>query len=163
MARTEIVHDDPCLRMGVCRNLLVTAWLDAPDGSQARAMGKAILSLSGKYGSGFGVLNSIVSGTPRISDEFRAEILKIMRDPRLQGAGGAHVITLEGLGGVAIRAFLNTVLLLGRSPSPNKVFGDPKDGAAWLAPLATTAREAWTADQILAAFGEVARPSQSIK
>jgi hypothetical protein len=157
MARTEIVHDDPCLRMGVFRNLLVTAWIDAPDRSHARAMGHAIHTLVARYTGGFAVLNTIVSGTPRISDEFRAEILTIMRDPRVQGRGGAHLITLDGLGGVAARAFLSTVLLLGRSPSPNKVFEEPTHAAAWLAPLATTAREAWTPDQILVAFAEVAR------
>jgi hypothetical protein len=157
MARPEIVHDDPCLRMGVFRNLLVIAWIDAPDRSHARAMGQALNTLIGRYATGFAVLNTIVSGAPRISDEFRAEILTIMRDPRLQGRGAAHLITLDGLGGVAARAFLSTVLLLGRSPSPNKVFGEPMHAAAWLAPLATTAREAWTADQVLAAFVEVAR------
>jgi hypothetical protein len=80
-----------------------------------------------------------------------------LRGVRLPVEAAVKGLDRESLGGVAARAFLSTVLLLGRSPSPNKVFREPADAAAWLAPLATTAREAWTPDQILAAFAEVAR------
>ena len=113
MAQTETLHASACLRLGVCRNLVLTAWLDAPEGAHARAMGSAILGVSSRYGLDFGILDTIISGTPRFTDEFRDEIVKIVRDSRMQGHGAAHVVTLGGLGGVAVRAFLSTVFLLG--------------------------------------------------
>ena len=157
MAQTETLHASACLRLGVCRNLVLTAWLDAPEGAHARAMGSAILGVSSRYGLDFGILDTIISGTPRFTDEFRDENVKIMRDSRMQGHGAAHVVTLGGLGGVAVRAFLSTVFLLGRSASPNRVFGEPHAAATWLAPVVSTGREKWTAPEILAAYAEVMR------
>ena len=157
MARTEIVHDDACLRLGVCRNLVVNAWLESPTGIHAKAMGKAILDTATRSRMNFGVLNAIVAGTPRFTDDFRDEIVKVLRDPRVQGSGSAHIVTLGGFGGVAVRAFLSTVLLLGRSASPNKVFSDPRAAAVWLAPLLSTGGERWTSEEILTAYAEVAR------
>ena len=157
MSRTELLHDDSCLRLGVCRNVVITAWLDAPAVAHARAMGRAILSVSNRYGQDFGVLNTIVGGTPHIADDFRAEIVRIVRDDRLRGHGAAHVVAIGGLGGVAIRAFLSTVFLVGRASSPNKVFSDPRAGATWFAPMLSAGREKWTVDAMLRAFEEVAR------
>jgi hypothetical protein len=156
MAHVEIVHSDPILRMGVSGNLIVTAWCDAPRVSQVRAMSRALLGVSNRYKQAFGMLNTIVSGTPRFSDDVRQELVKIMRDERLQGRGAAHVIVLGGLAGAASRAFLSTVFLLGRSSSPNRVFSEPREGAAWLVDRLAGTPHPLVEGEILAAYGEVA-------
>lgn len=155
MARTEIVHDDGVLRVGACRNLLIPTWYGSPEGTHIRAFGRAILSVSNRYAGDVGVFDMIASGTPRFTDLVRDELVKLLRDPRTQGRGSAHVVLLSGLSGVATRSFLSTALLLSRSSVPTKVFGETRAAAAWLAPILSKGKEAWTAEQILAAHAEI--------
>ena len=148
MSAEETLYDDPVLRLVRSRNLLLAAWSNAPAVGHAHALGRGLALLAREYLADFGVLNVVVGGTPRFADDFRAALNKIVADPKLQGHGAAHVILLEGLAGVATRAFLSTVFLVGRSVAPNKVFADLPRASAWLAPLMARGREPWSPDDV---------------
>jgi hypothetical protein len=158
MARTEILHDDASLRLGVCKNLVIPVWSDTPNVTHIRALGRAIQGACNRYRQDIGVFDLVAAGTPNFSDEVRNELVKIVRDPHLQGRGTAHVIMLPGLPGIATRAFLSTVFLLARSVTPTKVFADARAASAWLVPLLSQGgREAWTVEEMLAAVAELTR------
>ena len=57
---------------------------------------------------------------------------------------------LGGFAGIATKAFMSTLFLVGRGTKSNKVFGDLRSAARWLAPRLSAGKERWTEDEILA-------------
>lgn len=161
MRRAEIIHDDGKLRLAVSRNLLVVVWYDAPEVQQLRAFHKAGLALATKLGDPPAYFSVVVAGKPRFTDEVRAELVRIMRDP-VQPRAVAHSIELGGLMGTAVRAFLNTAMLLARPRTPQKLFGDRLAAAAWAAQQLSAGREAWTPAEVSEVVGEVVRRSAPV-
>lgn len=155
MPQTEIVHQDDTLRIGVSRNLIVSAWSNSPEPDHIRILHRALHSISGKHRSQHAMLDLVTSGTPRFSDTIREELVKVIRDPRLGGKGTAHVVAIAGIGGTTVRTFLSTILLVARPVAPNKVFADIAPAAAWLAPLASTEQESWNTADIIAVATEI--------
>lgn len=156
MPRTEIVHEDATLRLGVSRNLLIVAWLGTPESAQLRALGRARAALATKHKADVGSLDVVLAGIlPRFTQEIRDEVVQMLRDARLQGLGSAHVALAEGLSGVTTRAFLSTATLLAHSSTPHRVFSELRPAATWLAPLLAAGSVPWSVDDILAAQAEV--------
>jgi hypothetical protein len=151
----EVPYSDACCRIGTSRNLVVYAWWDVPAVSQLREAGRISRAAARKHPSGTALVNLVVSGTPRFSEEVRAESARIARDSELATLGGVDVILLTGLVGVAARSFLETVNLLSRAPRPRKVFGEVPSAAAWVAGKLAAGAEAWTGAQVEAAVTEV--------
>jgi hypothetical protein len=149
MAIVEMVHTDTVLRMGTCRNLLVCAWLATPEPTHFRTLSRGLHTLIGKHGSDIGVFDVIIAGRPVFSDELRDGLVRVLKDPRTQGHGMAHVIEVGGLAAVTTRAFLSTAFLLAHSTSPNKVFGDVASGAAWMASTLSKGAQVWSAAEIV--------------
>jgi hypothetical protein len=150
MPRTEIVHDDAVLRMVVSRNLIVCAWADAPGVEHIRSVSRVAHGVVSRYKEHRAFLNLAHAGTPRFSDAVRDELVKLIRDTRLQGQGTAYVVSIPGIAGATVRAFLSTVMLVARPIATHKVFGDLAPAAAWLVPKLTTGGEAWTSTGVLA-------------
>ena len=75
---------------------------------------------------------------------------------KLLAQGAAHVILASGFTGTAVRAFMSTVILLGRPAVPNKVFSEPSAAAAWHLPLLAQGTEAWTAAEYAALVQQLA-------
>src|SRR5262245_36721668 len=117
------VHEDGTLRIACCDNLIVAIWSDAPELSQMQVFGRALQDLARRYPSRTALCNVVVRGTPNFSDPVRQAALRLARDPNLYGFGAAHLILIEGLAGVATRAFLSTLLLVA-SRAPIRIFGD---------------------------------------
>jgi hypothetical protein len=159
MAQTDIVHDDGTLRVGVTKNLVTFAWTAAPDVAHVKSLSRNLHTVAGKHGQRFATMNVAVSGAPRFSDEMRAELVKLLKDPKIQGVGSAYVVDLPGLAGTAVRTFLSTVLLVARPGAPHKVFGKLAEGAAWLAPLLSKEGQPWTPADIVTAANAVSAPS----
>jgi hypothetical protein len=157
MPLAEILHEDASLRLGLSRNLLTIAWLGSPESPQLQALGRAMASLTAKHRQDAGMLNIVVSGAPRFTDAVRNEVVRLLREPRLQLRGGAHVVLTPGLAGVATRAFLSTATLLARAETPHRVFGELRPAAAWLAPLLSAGGTAWSVEEILAAQAEATK------
>ena len=94
----------------------------------------------------------IISGKPSFSEEVRSEVNRITADDTLFSAATAHVILVEGFIGSAVRAFIATALVVSRTKTPNKTFGDVPSSAKWVKQrLDTTKTEPW-AEGDLAAF-----------
>jgi hypothetical protein len=165
MRRTEIVHENARLRLGVCDGLVVGAWYAAPEVVDVRAMLRASTAVAARRPGGMAHVNIVVggarvAGTPRLTDDVRGELVRILRDPRARAQGVAHSIELEGLAGAATRAFVSTVLLLARTETPHKVFGDRLSAAAWVVPFLAQGGEAWSVDEVLQAAASVtSRPA----
>lgn len=151
MSRLDLLYTCPQVETSASRNLLVFAWFDVPSVAVTREVARVARTVAKKHPSGSGLMNVFLGGTPRFSDEVRAEIVKIDHDPSLFPLGIARVILVPGLAGVAVRVFLNTVTLLARQPlRPVQAFSGFSQAAAWLAPRLESGGEAWTAQEIVA-------------
>jgi hypothetical protein len=124
-------------------------------------MRRALVAAAQRYPADFGVFNVVAAGTPNFKDEVRSEMAKIVADPGLQGHGAAHAVLLDGFAGIATKAFMSTLFLIGRGTKSNKVFGDLRSAAAWLAPRLSAGKEQWTAGDILAADDALGRAPPS--
>jgi hypothetical protein len=153
MADLEIVHTDATLRVVTSRNVQVNVWSNAPTVEQMRVFGRTGAVLARRNPRGIGLLNVMLRGTPSFSEQVRDETVKLTKQGYFR-LGAAHLILVGGLTGTAVRAFMSTVLLLARSPAPNKVFGEPETAAAWLAPLLAQGAEPWSSAQLVALVQE---------
>lgn len=148
MARTEIVYQDATLRQAYSRNLHVCAWYDAPTLEQMHAYGRAAKALSMRHEGKSGLINVVVTGVPRFSGEVREAAAEYTREGA-HAVGAAHVILVGGLLGTSVRAFMSTIMLLGRPPNPTKVFGDVPHAARWMAGnFAERSEQRWTAEEV---------------
>lgn len=155
----QVLHEDSALRIGAVGPLLMISWSDVPSLAQVQQLS----SVETSYREGAGcaklvVVNLILGGSldnvPRFTDEVRTEAARHIRRQAPWRAGAAHVIRLTGMRGVAVRAFLNTVVLVASPSAPTRVFADLDTAAPWLAPLLPG--DPWTAAQVLAALQQVA-------
>lgn len=149
MARLELVHDDGTMRQWYCRNVQIVAWFDAPTLEQMHAYGRAASALSMRFDRKSALMNIIAGGTvPRFSSEVREAAATYTREGAHQ-IGAAHILLLSGLLGSSVRAFLSTMMLLGRPPNPTKVFGDLDTASLWMARnLTERSPQAWMADDL---------------
>lgn len=147
----QITRDDGVLRIGSDRNLLVVGWTNSPEADHLRALGDAAQKIARAHPKGSALLNVLIRGTPRFHDRVREEAVKVINDPSNFPLGAGHIIMVDGLAGAAIRAFLSTIMLLGRGNRPRKVFADPRECASWLARNLSFGPEQWTADAVYAA------------
>ena len=131
-------------------NLFIAVWDDAPEEEQMLALGKYGRAFETAHGP-CALLNVAASGSPRFSDEVRRIATDYTRDGTLFQSGRAHVILMTGFAGVAVRAFINTFLLLGNPPVPTRMFSSLDAAADWLGPLVR--HTPWTAAAIVDVMG----------
>ena len=155
MTGLDTVHLDSTLRIVIARNLQVNIWSAAPTLAQVLAFGRASAALTRRHPRGAGLVNLIMHGKASFSEEVRNELVKMMRINMFH-LGAAHVILASGFTGTAVRAFMSTVILLGRPAVPNKVFSEPSAAAAWHMPLLAQGTEAWTAAEYAALVQQLA-------
>jgi hypothetical protein len=146
----EIPFSNASIRIATSRNLVVFAWRDAPTVAEVRQCHRILRAVARQYPAGAGVINLIIQGTPSFSEAVRAEAARATSDPLIAKVGVAHVVLVTGFVGVAVRGFLSSVTLLGRSPRKSRAFGDVPSGAAWLAPRLSVGGEAWTPAEVAA-------------
>ncbi len=154
MVALEALHDDGVLRIVASRNLMVNVWFSAPTVAQVRAFGRVGVALTRKHPRGAGLINVMLRGKASFSEDVREELVKLMKTGIFR-LGTAHIVLADGFTGTAVRAFMSTVILLGRPSVPNKVFGDLNAAAAWYAPLLAGGAEAWSAAEIAALVQQV--------
>ncbi len=151
MASVTVVERGAVVRMGYSRNLLVAEWFGMMDIAHVRAMHREMKGIAGRYPRQLGMFNVIAAGKPNFPEDVRGALTQLLADKDLHGCGAAHVILLDGMAGVAVRAFISTVVLLGRPPTPQRIFAGPSAAAAWFAPQLSAGGQAWTAEDILQA------------
>lgn len=143
MTELESVHLDSCLRIVLSRNVQVNVWSSAPGMPQVRAFARTSAALARKHPRGTGLINMILHGKASFTEEVRDELVRMMRT-NMYALGASHVILAKGLTGTAVRAFMSTVILLGRPVVPNKVFSEPAAAATWHVPFLAAGAEAWS-------------------
>lgn len=128
----EVLFENATARIAAARNVVVAAWADAPRTTvELREFEKAGKRVSTQFEKRAVFANVILSGTPSFSQEVRDEVTRLTRTPMFH-LGTAQIILVQGLAGVAVRAFLATSFILSRTKIPNKVFGDLDFGVDWL-------------------------------
>ena len=162
MPRLETLHADATLRLASHRNLLLAVWCDAPTLEQMRELGRASRAISRRHPAGADMLNVVLSGKPTFSDAVRQEGIKLTSDPTLIRLGTAHLVLVTGLAGAATKAFLSTMLLVGRPAVPTKVFADPDGAAAWLAPRLSLPGAEWSAAEVKACQAEAGAAAANV-
>lgn len=157
MAELETVHADSTLRIVIARNVQVNVWSNAPTLEQMHVFGRTGVAHARQHPRGTGLINLIVRGTPSFSEPVRAEAVKLVKQSEIFSLCAAHVILLGGLASTAVRAFMNTAILLGRPTRPNKVFSEPETAIAWLAPLLARGAEPWSHAELAALMAQLAK------
>lgn len=139
--------------MVTARNLFVAVWSDAPTVKQMQAMARAAAAHRRAHPRGAALLNVVRGGTPSFDNAVRDEARRLTSDGHFD-VGVAHVVLLGGLVGAAVRAFLSTIVLLGRPKEPTQVFGDANAAIGWLASRFANGGERWTRDDVQAALDQ---------
>lgn len=111
--------------------LFVAVWDDAPQLEQMLRLGEHGRAFESEHGP-VGLLNIAAAGRPRFSDDVRKIAADYTRDGTLFQSARAHVILMTGFAGVAVRAFVNTFLLLGNPPVPTRMFSSLESATEWL-------------------------------
>ena len=129
----EVLYDEGCLAMGVVGNVFLGGWRDAPTMKtllEMESVGRAVARDTGPLA----LLNVAFSGTPSFSNDVRRTSARLTADPDLFEICRTHVTLIAGLTGAAVRAFMNTFILLGRPPRPTKLLGSLDEALAWSLP-----------------------------
>lgn len=112
--------------------LFFCGWREAPTKAQMLAMQTHGQRIAPDFGP-LALVNIAYGGVPKFSDDVRELATQFTRDPSLFPRARAHIVAMPGFRGVAVTAFINTFLLLGRPPSPTKVFSALDPGLVWVA------------------------------
>ncbi len=113
--------------------LFVAVWHDAPRMKQMRALGETGNRWESEHGS-TALMNIAADGVPKFPEDVRAIATEYTRDPDLFQVARAHVVLMSGFAGIAVRAFINTFLLLGNPPRPTRMLSSVDAAAQFLAP-----------------------------
>jgi hypothetical protein len=129
----ELFFENETARIAIERNVVVAVWMQEPRvPAELREMERAGKKAALRYKGQSALFNVIISGRPSFSEEVRTEVNRITSDDTLFTAATAHVILVEGFVGSAVRAFLATALVVSRTKTPNKTFGDVSLAAKWV-------------------------------
>ncbi len=138
---------DHILRMTQERNCVLAAWYDAPTVPQLREFARAGKEIRRTYDQ-LALFNVVLSGKPSFSQEVREETARMTRSESIFNLATAHLVLVEGLAGAATRAFLSTMVLVGRPRTPTKVFADREGAAAWIHGFCREGKERWTREEL---------------
>jgi hypothetical protein len=152
---TRVVHQDAVLVAVERGNALALAWYDAPQNGHLLTVLRLMRETAEHAGAKTCLMQVVVMGTPRFSDQTREEGAKMVRGSAKCTAASAHIIEIEGLAGVASRAFISTLLLIGRSRAPSKVFKEMREAAPWYVAQLATQGSVWTTGDVDALYREL--------
>lgn len=125
--------------------LFVAVWDNAPRLAHMEALAKYGRAFESEAGP-TALLNIAAAGHPEFPDDVRRIASDLTRDPTLFQVARAHVILMTGFAGVAVRAFINTFLLIGNPPKPTRMLSSVNAASEWLPQFVEDPR--WTAEEI---------------
>jgi len=131
----EVAFEDDGLRVATVDNVCISAWFEEPTLERMRIMDRSYKSLRHQLVRGGVFVSIAVEGVPRFSAEVRAEAARQTAATGKRDLVTCHLVLLRGLTGSAVRAFMSTMVLVGRPAHPTKVFGDPMVASRWIANL----------------------------
>ncbi|MEM9188035.1 MAG: hypothetical protein AAGF12_02575 [Myxococcota bacterium] len=141
----RILYQDQRLQICVQRNMFAAGWFGMPELRHMHEVERCYEDLRSEWPDGVGFANVIVGGVPNFSREVREDAARQTAKGDEQDLATAHLILVDGLAGAAVRAFLSTMLLVGRSTVPNRVFSDCGVAAGWVAGLLNRVPPPWDA------------------
>lgn len=133
------VYEDETAIFGRVRNVALVGWREAPSVAAIRAWQRLGHTIGKDHPGAGACIDVIVRGTPRFGDDVRRAAEEMARDPKIFERGIAHVTLIPGLAGTAVRAFIQTILLVTRPPTPTKVFADVGSATTWMTPRISSA------------------------
>ncbi len=160
-AEFERQYADRRVVICTCGELFIAVWTDAPTIVQMDAFEQHGRAYEQALGRGVLLSNLAVSGTPKFDDSVRRKAAELTADPGLFALARAHTILMDGFKGTAVRAFVQTFLLLGRPPHPTKVFSSVPAAAPWMCTQLSRSPLTWTADAIVEAHAQARRSAEA--
>jgi len=160
----RVDYEDRTLRVGCLENLTIAVWWDAPTVAQMRALDEVDLAMRARTTGRTGFMNVIMDGFPRFDADVRAEAARQVAFDEGRSGVAAHVVLTRGIVGAAARAFLSGVFLAARPGYPNRVFGDARQAAAWLAPILDRCGDyRWTPEGVADLIVSLIHPSPNTR
>lgn len=150
----ESHYADARVRLASHRNVILAVWWDAPRIEQMQQFREVLMLLRERHPEGIGGISTVVGGTPSFPADVRTESAKLTSEALLD-FGLAHIMLMGGLAGTAVRAFLATMLLLGRSKQLTKVFDKEDLGVDWVAEQMAAKGVACDKAAVMAALAQV--------
>ncbi len=157
MLGNENLHEDPILRMAARRNVTFAVWGGAPNVAQVQAFQRTADLVAKRGGPEQALVSVVLRGAPKFTEEVRDGFVRIVKNREMYRLGQGHLILLEGMGGTAVRAFLSTVKLLARNPTPMGVFGKTEETLLWVLDRLRGSRERWTYNELHEALGQATK------
>lgn len=152
----QILARDGTLSLIAVRNVLFAVWREAPTLRHLEKLFEQTQATRSQWPKGGALVDLILTGTPRFSNEVRKEAVRQFRaEPR--DLCSAHVILLRGLSGVAVRAFFNGVIMLARPVAPAGVFSSQDEAAKWMMPHMARGTPSWTCSELQRAMTNAVR------
>jgi len=127
---SPLFRDDRVALYGL-EHLFFAVWEDAPRMEQMRALAEHGRRFEEAHGP-LALMNIAAAGTPKFPDDVRRIAAEFTADPSLFQLARAHVILMTGFVGVAVRAFINTFILLGKPPRPTRMLPSIEAASQWL-------------------------------
>jgi len=145
MAHLTWEHDGALI--AVERGLIMTRWTGPPTARQLEALANA----HERSGRSVAILDAVVDlrGRPCVDDAVRAQLMRLIRSHDARTVGVAHVVTLGGLAGTAVRSFFGAIEMVSGTRTPTATFDDVRAAAPW---LARKLGMGWSSAEVLAAW-----------
>ena len=149
-------YEDETAIFGRVRNVALVGWREAPSVAAIRAWQRLGHTIGKDHPGAGACIDVIVRGTPRFGEDVRRAAEEMARDPKIFGRGIAHVTLIPGLAGTAVRAFIQTILLVARPATPTKVFADVRSATTWMTPrISDVTKQTWTEPELRGACDQL--------
>lgn len=156
MSIIRFKHHDDTVVIGSLDNCIAAVWRGPPTVGQLKDLKRHGMELARSYPGGTLFLNIMLHGNPKFSNEARKEAAEQTAQNAMKAVAGAHIIAAKGLVAAAVRAFMSTVMMVGRPTRPTKVFASIQDAAPWLLEYAAKADgPRWTEQKLVAFYDEL--------
>lgn len=154
MPGNEILHEDKILRVATRKNVVLAVWNDVPTVTQIRAFQRASELVAKRGQKDELLLSTVVRGVPKFTEDVRDEMVRMVKNRSLYPLGTTHLILLDGMAGTAVRAFLSTVKLLSRLPTPTGVFSKTDEALLWSLDRLRGSQQRWAYSELKDALDE---------
>lgn len=140
----HVVLEQEGALIAIDRGLVVTRWTSPPT---ARSL-EALANAHAQSRQQVAILDAVVDlrGRPAVDHAVRAQLMRLIRAHDARTVGVAHVVTVGGIVGSAVRSFFGAIELVSGARTPTGTFDDVRDAAPW---LAGQLQDGWSSAEIL--------------
>lgn len=128
----HVEYRDDVLTLATAPYLQVVAWTGTPTVDHIETIDRVNRRQMRELPEGAAMFHLAVRGRPAFSPEVVEATKRSLARVEAWRTGTANVVLLEGLAGVAVRSFLNTINLLTRAKRPVRTFSDLASATRWM-------------------------------